>query len=476
MEQTNASNDTTAAAKRQLDQIVPFDATTEAAMRPFKRGRKESPSTDIGHIQNKDEGVTPALPKKLLSIDAPSNSIVQQRAAVIESNQKSSEPLAAPSCRRIEASSGDRVEQRDTFAPSLEETRERGACATSKGHGAESTPGDHLEPEFPSAPWVGHESGITACKFSPNGEFLCSSGLDKKVIVWDVNRGKRLNVLQNSFEAGGHTAGISDVAWHWSNDYVCTASDDKTVKVWNCATGKVLMTLGSWNQHDTVESHNSEVVCVDSNLQGNLIASGSSDMTVRLWDVRSGNCVQTIEAHSENISSISFNWDGTEFVTSSYDGITRLWDTGTGLCLKSMVPPPKSPLDSTVFNATCARFSMNGKYILSGVMDSSLRLWNIDLGKCVRTYTGGHTNCRYAGTVAFDKCKGKHVFTGSENGEVCVYDLQTGDVFQKIEKVHDSPIVALDTHPSKQMLVYGALLGEAGTLRVKRKGRAGQYI
>ena len=149
------------------------------------------------------------------------------------------------------------------------------------------------------------------------------------------------------------------------------------MKVWDCQTSDILLTLGSWKQN-VRDSHSDAVVCVDCNPQGSLIASGSSDMTVRLWEVRSGKCVQTIQAHSDRISSIQFNFDGTEFVTSSYDGIVRVWDAGSGLCLKSMVP--SVPSDDRVFNVTCARFSPNGKYILAGTMDSTLRLWEINSG------------------------------------------------------------------------------------------------
>ena len=101
------------------------------------------------------------------------------------------------------------------------------------------------------------------------------------------------------------------------------ASDDNTVKIWDCETSDIILTFGSWKQN-VRESHSDAVVCVDCNPQGSLIASGSSDMTVRLWEVRSGKCVQTIQAHSDRISSINFNFDGTMFVTSSYDGIVRL--------------------------------------------------------------------------------------------------------------------------------------------------------
>ena len=145
-----------------------------------------------------------------------------------------------------------------------------------------------------------------------------------------------MNLLKKGTKEDGHSGGLSDAAWHITNDYVCTASDDNTVKVWDCQTSDILLTLGSWKQN-VRDSHSDAVVCVDCNPQGSLIASGSSDMTVRLWEVRSGKCVQTIQAHSDRISSIQFNFDGTEFVTSSYDGIVRVWDAG-GLCLKSMVP------------------------------------------------------------------------------------------------------------------------------------------
>ena len=70
------------------------------------------------------------------------------------------------------------------------------------------------------------------------------------------------------------------------------------------------------------------------------------------------------------------------FVTSSYDGIVRLWDSGSGLCLKSMVPGESR--DDRVFNVTSACFSPNGKYILAGTMDNTIRLWRRIRKVCVR--------------------------------------------------------------------------------------------
>jgi COMPASS component SWD3 len=305
----------------------------------------------------------------------------------------------------------------------------------------------------------GHSAGVTACRFSVDGKFLCSSSTDRSVIVRETTNGGRVSLLQKTMKENGHTSGISDVAWHCTNDYICTASDDKSLKVWDVERGEVLLTLGSTWNNTVAESHTREVTCVDISPQGHLIGSGSTDMTVRLWDVRTGKCVQTIEAHSEKISSVDFNWNGSKFVSSSYDGITRLWDTGSGMCLQSMVPPPKSATDDRVFNATAARFSPNGQYILSGIMDSSIRLWDTNTGNCLRTYTGGHTNEHYAGFSAFCKATGMHIFVGSENGEVAIYNLHSCDVAQTVPAAHKSPVIALDSHPRKKMFAYGSIEG-----------------
>ena len=301
----------------------------------------------------------------------------------------------------------------------------------------------------------GHYGGITSCRFSPNGAYICSTSIDQSAIIWDVDRPLRKSRLKKNTKDDGHSGGLSDVAWHPTNDYVCTASDDNTIKIWDCETSDIILTLGSWKQ-DVRESHSDAVVCVDCNPQGSLIASGSSDMTVRLWEVRSGKCVQTIQAHSDRISSINFNADGTMFVTSSYDGIVRLWDSGSGLCLKSMVPGESR--DDRVFTVTSACFSPNGKYILAGTMDNTLRLWETDTGKCVRTFADGHKNQHYANFCCFCKSNGEEVMTGSEDGSVSVYSIQTQKLVQSINIPGISgSVLGLDSHPTKTLLAVGGI-------------------
>ena len=61
-----------------------------------------------------------------------------------------------------------------------------------------------------------------------------------------------------------------------------------------------------------------------------MIASGSSDRTVRLWDVVTGAEIRTLEGHTRGVDSVSFSPDGKTLASGSRDYTIRLWDVGTG--------------------------------------------------------------------------------------------------------------------------------------------------
>ena len=75
----------------------------------------------------------------------------------------------------------------------------------------------------------------------------------------------------------------------------------------------------------TMRGHTNYVFCCNFNPQSNLLVSGSFDETVRIWDVRTGQCIKTLPAHSDPVSAVSFNRDGSMIATSSYDGLVRIW-------------------------------------------------------------------------------------------------------------------------------------------------------
>jgi WD40 repeat protein len=67
---------------------------------------------------------------------------------------------------------------------------------------------------------------------------------------------------------------------------------------------------------------------------GTLLASGSDDHTVRLWDPRTGRALQTLTGHTSWVSAVAISHDGTLLASGSYDRTVRLWDPRTGRALE----------------------------------------------------------------------------------------------------------------------------------------------
>jgi COMPASS component SWD3 len=118
---------------------------------------------------------------------------------------------------------------------------------------------------------------------------------------------------------------------------------------------------------------------------------------------------------------------------------SRIWDADSGQCLKTLVDDD-NPVCSHVL------FSPNSKYVLASTQDSTIRLWNYQTSRCVKTYTG-HTNGTYSLVAAFSTAGGQYIVSGSEDARIYIWDLQSRRLVQTLEG-HKDVILAVDVNLS----------------------------
>ena len=103
---------------------------------------------------------------------------------------------------------------------------------------------------------------------------------------------------------------------------------------------------------------------------------GGWDDGIKLWDVRSGECLKTINENSYGIESIVIAPDGKTIISGGPDGI-KLWDMQSGVCFKT--------LEDQVTDITSIAITPDGKTIISGGGRDGIKLWDVRSGECSYT-------------------------------------------------------------------------------------------
>jgi WD40 repeat protein len=168
-------------------------------------------------------------------------------------------------------------------------------------------------------------------------------------------------------EFKGHTGLVYSVAFSPDGKVLATGSFDNTVKLWDFASRKELQTL---------KGHTAAVYSVAWSADGTMLASGSQDKTIRLWDPKTGKTYRELKGHGDIVDAVAFSPDGKLLASCSSDKSVRLWNTSDGKEVKNLGAHKES--------AYGLAFSPNGLLLASCGNDGWIKLWDVKSQKEVR--------------------------------------------------------------------------------------------
>jgi WD40 repeat protein len=210
---------------------------------------------------------------------------------------------------------------------------------------------------------------------------------------------------------------------------LASASGDRTVKIWDAKTGKCLQTLQGYGDPVTsvVFSHDSQQL------------ASASGRTVKIWDTNMGKCLQTLKGRGLWVTSVVFSHDSQQLASASNDGIVQIWDVKTGKYLH-MLPGHRDRVTSVVF-------SHDSQQLASASYDRTVKIWDVKMGKCLQTLKGhGH----WVTSVVFSHDL-QQLASASNDGIVKIWEVKTGKYPSTLPGHRDRVTSVVFSHDSQQL-------------------------
>ena len=287
------------------------------------------------------------------------------------------------------------------------------------------------------------EHSYETVTFSQDGSTFATGDEAGKIRLWDATTALQQATLAghsslftgDNFFAGFITEifklpedpDIWSLAFSPDGKMLASGSLDETVQLWNTERR---------SKRGTLKGHKSWVTAVAFSPDSKIVASGDVNKVIKLWNVNTRRERATLTGHTNGISAVTFSPDGKTLASGSYDGTIRFWNAKTGQEMSTFAT-------GYVKSVKTVAFSENGTTLASAAFNGTVEIWSLTTGLELTTFTAGQSNIANAVALSSDAThfasqgsKGRIAFDpfsfGSRGGgreghnSIQLWDLNTG--------------------------------------------------
>ena len=267
---------------------------------------------------------------------------------------------------------------------------------------------------------TGHTNALYKAIFSPDEKLLASSSRDATARIWDVATGRELHTLT------GYRCPVKSVAFSPDGGTLASAGNDGILKLWDVKTGKEQKSLA----HSDSTEVDVSIYSVVFGRGGKKIYAGNGDGTISVWEAATGKETKVWKAHGDAVFTLAFSPDYRLLASGGYgDLTTKLWDVATGHEVRTLA---EKKTEGLLEQLKPIAFSPNGKLIATGTVgfDSEFKryayhrtnVWNVETGEKLHTLEGHRFDID---DVVFTP-DGRFVVSGSVDGTIKFWDIKAG--------------------------------------------------